>query len=668
MDESPPRPAAVPAQAVWIDQAGEWQQIDTDAQGRRQGLLRGWRADGSLRSETTFRDGKAEGKARLFHPDGSVARELPYDDGQLNGTVVAFASEQPQAEPLQGCCVPANAWRMQLDYDRGSFLGQRWYDREGAHILPSGKPFPPRPPAVPAEARFDEQADRWITGGYSDKAELQGPWLRWSREGVLLERDEYAAGRPDGCWQRFLPDGALLEESYFGAGQRSGPYRRTHLPNGLYSNPRVSEERGQFDAEQAVGEWTLHDDAGETLRRFALGAALTREGLAATPALAACPPDSADSRDARAWTALADQLESAGRLGEAVLAAARAAASARSADDLRLRLSGLQLPLTSKASGELALQLIKEADGQLPMLVNGFARGGDAAQLLRAVASAREGADDVSLDLVEAALLLDPALHEGKVTRALLRLHRGQPLAARVDAESLPAEWQEQRDFLLGYGRALFPVFDFWPARRRIETVLGDLPDQPDQDLPAVRAVIQKFATRLSAIRAAIADVTSADGKHKRPWLLAGAVGVRRDRRRRRSARRRQRRRGGAADAGDGRRDAAGADPVAADADAHGPPRMEQPLLGVLERGPGPRRAADGAGAARQLRPGRGHDRAAPVALPRQADHRRPARHDPGRPRLRLGGHEHRFHALRPGRDRHAGISRPARPLLLAVR
>ncbi|HVR61645.1 MAG TPA: hypothetical protein VMU50_07080 [Polyangia bacterium] len=520
MDESPPRPAAVPADAVWATISGEWQLGPTDAAGRRQGVLRGWRADGSLRSETTYHDGKEQGVARLFHPDGTVARELPYEAGQLHGTVVAYGSESARAEPMQSCCVPDNAWRMQLDYERGSCLGQRWYDRQGVHILPSGRPFPPRPAAVPAEAHFDEQADRWITGAYNEKAELHGPWLRWSRAGVLMERDEYQAGRPDGRWQRFLPDGALLEQSDFRAGKRSGAYRRTNLPAGIYSNSRVVEERGAFDGDQAVGEWTLHDQAGETLRRFSLGAALTPEGLAASPALAALPPGGGDRRDAGAWIALADQLDAEGRLGDAVLAAARAAAGARSADDLRLRLAGMQLPFTQKASAELALQLMKQADGQLPLLVNGIVRGGDAGQLLRAVASARPGADEISLDLVDAALLLDPSLHEARVTRALLQLHRGHPLAARVDAESLPADWQEQRDFLQGYARVLFPVFDFWPARQRIPALSGDVPERPEQELEAVRAVIQKYATRLDAIRAAIAGVVGAEGGHARPWML----------------------------------------------------------------------------------------------------------------------------------------------------
>ncbi|HXI58438.1 MAG TPA: hypothetical protein VNO55_20365 [Polyangia bacterium] len=523
MAGSPQRPADVPAAAAWIDAAQEWQLEPTGDDGRKQGLLRTWRADGSLRAETPFDNDQPHGVARLFHPDGSLAREMRYEAGLLTGPMVAHGSEHPAAEPMQACCVPPGAWRMQIDYDRGTFLHQRWFDRAGVHILPSGKPFPQRPASVSADAHFEEQGDRWISGTYSDNAEMQGVWQRWSRDGVLLERDEYQSGRPNGLWQRFLPTGALQEESHFRDGQRSGPYRQTHLNVGAYANRRISEERGFFERDQAVGEWTLHDDEGVEVRRLQLGVAVSAESLAASPVFALNPPTTAGGDDsAQQWLALADALENEGRLGEAVVATARAAAQARSADELRLRVSSRQLPLTGQASAELAVQLMKAADGKLPLLVNGLVRGGDAAQLLRAIAAARDGADTVSLDLVEAALLLDPAMYEGKVTRALLQLHRGHPMAARLDAESLPPAWQEQRDFLLGYGRVLFPVFDFWPARSPVEKIFSEVPDRPDQDIDAVRAVAQKFATRLMNIRQAVAELLRKDGQgqHKRPWLL----------------------------------------------------------------------------------------------------------------------------------------------------
>ncbi|HEY2901032.1 MAG TPA: hypothetical protein VGL59_10680 [Polyangia bacterium] len=522
MAGSEQRPAEVPAAAVWVEKANEWQVSDTDDQGRRHGLTRGWRGDGTLRSETTYRGDAAEGIARLYHPDGSLARETPYEGGKPHGTVTVHGCDAPTTEPLQVCCVPMGAWRMQLDYDQGSFVEQRWYDRSGAHILPSGKPFPPRPSSVIAAARFDEHSDRWLVGAYTENAHAHGVWMRWARDGVLLERDEYDTGLAQGLWQRFRADGTLLEESWFRAGKRDGVYRRTNLSPGIFTNSRITEERGAFDRDQAVGPWTLHDENGTEVRRLNLGVAGTKEELAQSPALAAEPPVSADpaATDTDRWLALADTLESQGRTGESVLAAARAASDARSADELRLRLSGLQLPLTNQAASELAVEMMKVANGELPLLANGFGRGGHAPQLLRAIAAARDGADDVSMDLVSAALLLDPTLHEGKVTRALLELHRGHPIAARIDAESLPAEWEEQRAFLLGYGRALFPVFDFWPARRTIETLYSEVPDKPDQDLAAVRATIQKFATRLMAIRQATAELLRADGKHPRPWLL----------------------------------------------------------------------------------------------------------------------------------------------------
>jgi hypothetical protein len=93
-------------------------------------------------------------------------------------------------------------------------------------------------------------------------------------------------------------------------------------------------------------------------------------------------------------------------------------------------------------------------------------------------------------------------------------------VAARIDAQSLPDEWAEQREFLLGYSRALYPVLDFWPTKRPIETQFTDIPEQPDQSLEAVQAQIRKYATRLMAIRAATAVALSTERERARPWLI----------------------------------------------------------------------------------------------------------------------------------------------------
>jgi hypothetical protein len=147
-------------------------------------------------------------------------------------------------------------------------------------------------------------------------------------------------------------------------------------------------------------------------------------------------------------------------------------------------------------------------------VVNTLVRGGDAPALLRAVASSLTGADQVALDLIEAALLLAPGREDCLLTRALVQVHLGQPEAARRDAARLPGE---QRSFLESYIQVTFPRFDFWPAAADIRTLFPDVPPGPDQPIENVRAIVQKYATRLQAIRAAVAG--RLDGRPPPDWL-----------------------------------------------------------------------------------------------------------------------------------------------------
>src|SRR5262245_46304400 len=58
--DAPPRPPSLPDAAAWNAQTGEWEVAPVDGAGRRDGLVRGWRIDGSLASETTFLAGERD--------------------------------------------------------------------------------------------------------------------------------------------------------------------------------------------------------------------------------------------------------------------------------------------------------------------------------------------------------------------------------------------------------------------------------------------------------------------------------------------------------------------------------------------------------------------------------------------------------------------------------
>jgi hypothetical protein len=494
--ETPARPFGVPAAATWQPDAGVWELAPRDADGRREGVALAWRADGTLASETTFRADERDGAFRRFHEDGSVAREGLYRSGRQHGLMRAHGSDAPTSEPMQACCVPENAWRLEHDYDDGHLADVRWYDRAGVHILPSGKPHPLRPEGVPKTARYEEGRDLWVESSYSDGAQAEGVWLRWARDGVLRERDEYVAGRAHGLWQRFDEAGALGEESEWRDAQRSGAHRRVGAGADVYTDARVVEERGRFEREQTIGRWTLHDAAGAVLATFELGAALDEATLLASPAF---------EPDARDWAAASDELARAGRPAEALLAAARAAAAARDAAPLRAALARLALPRRADNALALANEIVSRADGGLAVLANGLVAGGDAASLLRALASALTGRDVAALALVDAALLLSPDLAACHVTRALVNVHLGRPDDARADAAALPEDLAEQRAFLESYVRVIFTEFPFWPSRTEIVTQFPDVPEAPEQSIDAIIANVQKYATRLGQLRAAIA-------------------------------------------------------------------------------------------------------------------------------------------------------------------
>jgi antitoxin component YwqK of YwqJK toxin-antitoxin module len=503
MDGVPQRPAAVPDDAAWIEEAGEWRSGAVDAKGDKQGLHRTWRSDGTLREEVAFVAGKGEGRYRRFHPNGDVAGEGELVSGNMQGTLRAYGCDAPTPELLQPCCVPPNAWELQTDYDRGEEKARRWYDRAGMQILESGAPHPPRPPTVPADARYDEAAGQWVVGTYAIAAGAVVHWRRWSRAGALLEEEELEAGVRHGVWRRFSEDApagedGLLLECHFRRGLKHGRFLDRAIAPDRYDDPRAATEEGTFENDQAVGIWTVRDARGVVVVSRDLGVAPSEESLARSPALAPAPAP------APRLAELSRALRAERRVGESILALARSAAIAGDAAPLRALLAEATWPRAEAARQDVAAAIVENAGDALVPLVTGLVCGADAPTLLRAVAAGVKGAHHAAREIVDAALLLAPDRAACHVTRALIDVHLGDPDAARADAGRLPADWQEQRSMLLDYVRVTFPTFDFWPARIAVETLFQEFPPAPAQPLDAIREVVQKYATRLASIRAAL--------------------------------------------------------------------------------------------------------------------------------------------------------------------
>jgi hypothetical protein len=104
------------------------------------------------------------------------------------------------------------------------------------------------------------------------------------------------------------------------------------------------------------------------------------------------------------------------------------------------------------------------------------------------------------------------------VTRALLAIHLGRPEIALAEAAALPPESAEQTEFLAAYARVIFSPYTFAPATHERRTAFPDVPEGPDQPLEKVRLQIQKYATRLALLRAAVLERLPAL-EAAPPWL-----------------------------------------------------------------------------------------------------------------------------------------------------
>jgi hypothetical protein len=100
------------------------------------------------------------------------------------------------------------------------------------------------------------------------------------------------------------------------------------------------------------------------------------------------------------------------------------------------------------------------------------------------------------------------------LTRALIRVQRGDEAGARADAAVVAEASPEAADSLLTYLRITFRPFDAAAARGPIDPDLStDEPAPPiAQDLAAVCRVVGVYATRLGRVRAAIRSRLAAAG------------------------------------------------------------------------------------------------------------------------------------------------------------
>lgn len=485
MSRAPKRPESVPAKARWVAEDNEWEVGTLDGEGRRQGAFTYWRPDGTKVNECRFVDGRPHGPFQRFHENGEVSQDGEFQDGQLHGTRRWFACDAPTTERMHEGGVSEAVRRSEMDYVDGRVVGVRHFDASGRRVTPSGEPYPDKPASVDDGAEFRPDEDAWTTGQADERTAARlGRWRIWTRDGVLRE---------DSAWAN---------------GQRHGPATLHVVGPSPFADARVVCQQATFDDGQPAGVWKLLDASGAVVRTVDFG---DPHALDAAPRLEAF----ADvGRTPDEWLALAHARFAAGAVAEGLCLSARAAAAARSPGPLLDALGARARPMAPEAAATLA----EEAAAEPPALATALVRGAEPSAVLRKLAVALDQAlhSRAALDYVNAALLLAPEKLDFLFTRALVLMSLGLDAQAERDASDLASAQPEQAEFLLDYLRFLFPRFDFWPGKEAPQTYYSGLPQAPVRSLDEVRAVAQKLASRLQAIRRALLEkVTPAV-----PWLL----------------------------------------------------------------------------------------------------------------------------------------------------
>ncbi|MCY0996482.1 thioredoxin [Myxococcus sp. MISCRS1] len=468
-------PPGVHPEATWDEGDSEWVYGATDPKGRKQGPYKYWRADGTLCNECSFENDKPHGPFKRFHESGEVSQDGDFVKGELHGPRTWYASEKFTTERMHENGVSTLVRKTVMVYEHGRVTGVTHYDGQDRRVVPStGEPYPDRPEGIPLEAELREDLNQWSH--------------------VELNTD----GERHGLARFWLQDGQLLWEGEFVEGQRHGAYRS--LAKDEYLDPRVRFDEGRYEQDVACGTWTLLDADRQVVLTRDLGVAQEEAELSASPVFSNVP------RSAEAWREYAATCVAARKHREALLALARSVAMDQQVAPFLELMERVALPRTPDNAKATAGEALQNAADSSSALAETLVRGGDAGMLLRAHAVRLDQLDRprAALDFVNAALLVAPERTAFLFTRGLVLLNMGMDAHALKDAEALAKAEPGTATFLGTYARALFPVFDFWPAKQKPVSTYEDLPEKPAQTLDAIVRIVQKYATRLQLVRAAL--------------------------------------------------------------------------------------------------------------------------------------------------------------------
>lgn len=480
MSETPVRPESVPSDAWWDASDQEWVLGPKDDDGQLHGEVSYWRPDGTLCCRCDHEHGQAHGQSCRFHESGELSQTCSFVRGELHGTRSWFSIEGPTTENTRPPGVPEAVMKSEMDYDMGDVTAVRHFDGDGCRLCADGTRFPDRPESLPEGAWWDERADLWKEGRANADAEKIGAWQHWDRDGLLLRRCVFEADGLHGpAWERVEPDTLRLQ----GAVAARGRY---------HENVRVGSWEFLDAAEQLVGAFDYGDPVGGDEELVFLDDA---------------------SRPAAAWLDLAGRYGAQRNLGLWLATLGRAAGAGGDVTQIRGAIAARPAPWTAEA----AMHRAQEGDS-VGDIIDALAAGADVPACLRAMAIQLDQHErsHAALEFIDAAMMLAPDRADYAFTRGLVNMSLGHADAARADAARIPDE--DQRGFLQLYAKVLFPVFDFWPNREEPHTHYDGLPDAPSQPLPAIVALLGKYATRVQQIRGAMLEHDSVS--EDTPWMV----------------------------------------------------------------------------------------------------------------------------------------------------
>ncbi len=205
--------------------------------------------------------------------------------------------------------VPCLAFAMQDEYNQRDEFGQRqgpWkgyfssgsirYEGNFVDDKPTGvfRYFYPQgqlraelihePGKKTVEATYYHRNRRTLGKGKYVDQQMQGKWLFYNEQGVLISEHHYKNGMNHGVWKTFFSDGTVAEAEKWLSGEKNGKLERFYPDGSVYMIAHYKDDllngtyqlffpdgkimlAGEYSDNLNEGEWVYFTDEGQIQRR-----------------------------------------------------------------------------------------------------------------------------------------------------------------------------------------------------------------------------------------------------------------------------------------------------------------------------------------------------------------------------------------------------------------